>query len=114
MSFTATGRIVAALPETSGTSAKGNAWRKREYVLETQEQYPKKICFSVMNDRIDALNLAVGDTATIDFSIESREYQGRWYTSVNLFNAKVDKAAQTAQPLPPNVMSTPSSDGMPF
>ena len=40
-----TGKIILALPEMSGTSKAGNAWKKREYVLETQEQYPKKIHF---------------------------------------------------------------------
>ena len=37
-----TGKIIVAMPEVGGTSAKGNAWKKREYVLETMETYPKR------------------------------------------------------------------------
>ena len=38
------GKIIEILPEKSGQSANGE-WRKREYVLETESNYPKKICF---------------------------------------------------------------------
>ena len=41
-----TGNIVQILPEVGGTSKTGNAWRKQEYILETKDQYPKKICFN--------------------------------------------------------------------
>ena len=47
-----TGKIIIALPEMSGTSKAGNAWKKREYVLETQETYPKKVFFNFFGDQI--------------------------------------------------------------
>ena len=76
------GRIIVALPEVSGTSSRGNAWKKREYVLETFETYPKKIFFDFFGERADQYPLNVGDTVKLSFDIESREYNGRWYTSI--------------------------------
>ena len=38
------GKIIELLEEKSGESAKGT-WRKQEYILETDGQYPKKVCF---------------------------------------------------------------------
>ncbi|MFG6385463.1 MAG: DUF3127 domain-containing protein [Muribaculaceae bacterium] len=76
------GKIIVALPEVSGTSQAGKAWRKREYVLETQEHYPKKIAFTVMNERVYEFNLQVGATYTVDVDAESREYNGKWYTTL--------------------------------
>ena len=76
------GKIIAVLPERSGTSAKGNAWRSVSYVLETQEQYPKKIVFDVVNDKIDQFNIRQGDMLQVYFDIDARECQGKWFNSV--------------------------------
>ncbi|MDE6267321.1 MAG: DUF3127 domain-containing protein [Muribaculaceae bacterium] len=76
------GKIVTALPEARGVSKAGKPWRKREYVLETQESYPKKIAFEVMNDRIDQMNIQVGLLYTVEVNAESREYNGKWYTTL--------------------------------
>lgn len=74
------------LPERSGTSQRGNQWRSISYVLETQEQYPKKLAFDVTNDKIDQLNIQVGEFLTVQFDINAREYNGRWFNSVNAWN----------------------------
>ena len=42
-----TGRIIAVLPVQGGISKNGNEWKKQEYVLETHDQYPKKVCFQI-------------------------------------------------------------------
>lgn len=80
------GKIIAVLPERSGTSQRGNQWRSVTYVLETQEQYPKKLAFDVSNDKIDQLNIQVGEFLTVQFDINAREYNGRWFNSVNAWN----------------------------
>lgn len=74
------------LPERNGTSQRGNQWRSITYVLETQEQYPKKLAFDVTNDKIDQLNIQVGEFLTVQFDINAREYNGRWFNSVNAWN----------------------------
>lgn len=80
------GKIIVVLPERSGTSQRGNQWRSISYVLETQEQYPKKLAFDVTNDKIDQLNIQLGEILTVQFDINAREYNGRWFNSVNVWN----------------------------
>ena len=75
------GKIIQLLEEKSGESAKG-PWRKQEYILETEGQYPKKICFMVWSDKIDELAIKTGENLVVSIDIESREYNGRWYTDV--------------------------------
>jgi hypothetical protein len=75
------GKIVELLPEKSGQSARG-PWRKREYILETEGQYPNKICFMVWSDKIDEFAIKEGENLVVSIDIESREYNGRWYTDV--------------------------------
>ena len=93
-----TGKIIAALPEVSGVSRSGNAWKKKEYVLETQETYPRKVHFTCFGDNADKIVLSVGQTATVSFDIESREYNGRWFTSIRGW--KVDPADGEAPAAP--------------
>lgn len=84
------GKIINQLPEVGGNSKSGNAWRKREYIIETGGQYPKKVCVSIWGDKIDQFGLKVGEQVTLGIDVESREYNGRWYTEVKAF--KVDRA----------------------
>lgn len=91
-----TGKIIVALPEMSGTSKAGNAWKKREYVLETQETYPRKIHFDFFGERADQFPLNVGDVIKLSFDIESREYNGRWFTSIRGWKSEPASAAGTS------------------
>ena len=90
-----TGKIILSLPEQGGTSKAGNAWRKKEYVLETHDQYPKQVHFDFFGDRINQYPLEVGQEITLSFDIESREYNGRWYTSIRGWKAEPATAAQS-------------------
>lgn len=87
-----TGKIIAVLPARSGVSARtGSEWKVQEYVLETQEQYPRKMCFDIFgSDKIDQFNIQLGEVLTVSFDIDAREYQGRWYNSIRAW--KVDRA----------------------
>ena len=80
------GKIIAVLPTRSGTSARGTHWSSQTAVIETQEQYPKKLAFDVTNDKIDQLNIQLGEILTVQFDINAREYNGRWFNSVNAWN----------------------------
>ncbi len=84
------GRIIQVLPLASGTSKAGNPWKKQEYVLETQEQYPRKVCFNIFGDRVDQYPVQVGEDVVVSFDLESREFNGRWYTDVRAW--KIEKA----------------------
>lgn len=96
---------------TEGTSARG-AWRKQELIIETIEQYPKQVCLLCWGDTIDALaTLGEGDVIKAGISIESREFNGKWYTDVRAFGlglvssapqqAVVEQAAPAPQPVQP-------------
>mgnify|MGYP003459455120 FL=1 len=80
------GKIIAVLPTRSGTSARGTQWSSQTAVIETQEQYPKKLAFDVINDKIDQSNIQLGEFPTVQFDINAREYNGRWFNSVNAWN----------------------------
>lgn len=90
-----TGKIISVLPLQQGTSKAGNPWQSQSYVLETQEQYPRKVCFEIFGEqRIKENPCQIDDLVTVSFDLESREFNGRWYTSVRAW-----KVAQTvAQP----------------
>ncbi len=78
------GRVIKIFPEASGTSqSSGNTWRKQEFVIETSEQYPKKVIFQVWNNNVDLLkDISVGQVVRVFFRAESREYNDRWYTNL--------------------------------
>lgn len=76
-----TGKVIECLPLKSGQSANGE-WRKQDYVLETSSEYPKKVCFMVWGDKIEQFAIHKGDNLTVSIDLESREYNGRWYTDV--------------------------------
>lgn len=79
-----TGKIIHVLPETTGVSKAGKPWKKREYVLETLEgQYPQKILFDFFGERADQYPLTVGQIIKLSFDINSREYNGRWFTNIS-------------------------------
>ena len=111
------GTIIAALPEVSGVSKAGNAWKKKEYVLEnTDGQFPRKIAFTCFGDNADKINLQIGQVATIYFDIESREYNGRWYTDIRAWRAGVEQpgaAAPAAAPTAATPGSVPPPPAMP-
>lgn len=89
------GRIITVLPVTSGVSSKGNAWQKGGFVIETIESYPKKICFGVFGEERIAKIPCIGDIVNVSFDIDSHEFEGRWYTSVNAFRIELAGAGAT-------------------
>jgi hypothetical protein len=88
-----TGEIIECLPVKSGQSANGE-WRKQEYVLQTDGQYQKKICFMAWGEKIEQFAIQQGETVQVSIDLESREYNGRWYTDVKAW--KVSRDGSTA------------------
>ncbi|MDE5608587.1 MAG: DUF3127 domain-containing protein [Muribaculaceae bacterium] len=123
-----TGKIIVALPEVSGTSKAGNVWKKRQYVLETQDNYPTKIAFEFFGERADQYPLSVGEVVKLSFDIDSHEYNGRWFTSIRGWKAdKVDGSMSAAPasapadfgapapaPAPTFTPSADANDDLPF
>ena len=81
------GKIIQILPLQEGVSKAGNPWKKQEYILETLgTQYPRKVCFNLFGDNVDKFPMQVGQDVTVSIDIESREFNGRWYTDVRAWN----------------------------
>ncbi len=103
------GKVIAVLPERSGVSARGE-WKSQSFVIETHEQYPKKLVFDVFGaDRLAQFNIQSGEEILVSFDIDAHEYNGRWFNNVRAWNVqKVDPNAvagmggmQPGAPFPP-------------
>ncbi|HMG14001.1 MAG TPA: DUF3127 domain-containing protein [Saprospiraceae bacterium] len=89
------GKIIQTLPLQTG-EGKNGTWKKQEYILETLESYPKKICFNVWGEKVDQFLIKDEETITLHFDLESREFNGRWYTDVKAW--RVDRNIGGSQP----------------
>ena len=90
-------RLVGKLQVQNGNSARG-AWCKQDFIVETIETYPRKICMNVWGeDKVAELSgYNIGENLTISVNIESREFNGRWYTDVRAWRIQRENAAQNA------------------
>jgi len=83
-----TGKIIVAMPQKSGTSQRtGSPWVVQEFVLETQDQFPRKLAFEVFGeDRLKQFNIQVGGEYKVSFDIDANEWNGRWYNRIRAFS----------------------------
>ena len=112
MALEITGRLVQKLEIQSGIGKTGSSWQKQDFVIETIEQYPKKVCANLWGDKLDILStLEIGDTIIVSFNVESREYNGRWYTDIRAW--KIEKQGIQAPASAP-VAPTAAVEAEPF
>ncbi|HQV01541.1 MAG: DUF3127 domain-containing protein [Bacteroidia bacterium] len=96
MALDITGKIIHILPEAGGQTKAGKPWSKQEFVIETEEQYPKKVCISLMGEKVQELKkFSIGQQVKASLNIESREYNGRWYSDIRAWRLE---AAGSTQP----------------
>ena len=88
-----TGKIIQILPATSGNSARGS-WKRQDFILETQEQFPKKVCISNWNDKVDLDSLPAQVIINASINIESREFNGKWYTDLRAWKIEAENKGQ--------------------
>ena len=106
------GKIIQILPLQEGVSKAGNPWKKQEYILETLgTQYPRKVCFNLFGDNVDKFPMQVGQDVTVSIDIESREFNGRWYTDVRAWN--VLNGVQLAGAPAPGFAAAPTQPAAP-
>lgn len=99
MSLEITAKVLYSLPEQTG-QGKNGAWVRQDVIVETEEQYPKKICMSAWGDMVATFRaFAAGTRLKINFRVESREYNGRWYTDVRPWKAVVVDGAPAGVPV---------------
>jgi hypothetical protein len=93
------GKIIQVLPAQEGVGRNGNPWKVQPYVLETFDQYPRKVHFEVFGeDRIKQNPCDIDQVVTVSFDIESREFNGRWYTSIRAWKIQQGDMTQAAAP----------------
>ena len=96
------GRVIAVMEPREGTSARG-PWKSQQYVIETHDQYPKKMVFDIFGaERIDQFAIKAGEETLVSFDVDAHEYNGRWFNNIRAWNIqRVDAAAAQAGNMPP-------------
>ncbi|MFM6948622.1 MAG: DUF3127 domain-containing protein [Aquirufa sp.] len=109
MALELSGKLIKKLPEVTGTGKTGTNWIKQDFVIETQDQYPKKVCMNVWGDKTqDLAAVSEGELIKVQFNVESREYNERWYTDIRAYRIDKVGAAQSGGQVPDNVIVNPS------
>ena len=90
------GTVYKILPVTKGTSARGE-WQRQDVVFEMNEgSFTRKICVTFFNKPEDVARLKEGSTYNVSVNIESREYNGRWYTDIRAWRLQPKQEAAAA------------------
>jgi hypothetical protein len=83
-----TAKLIQLLPFQTGTGKNGE-WKKQDIIVETDGEYPKKVCVSIWGEKINESQLIVGNTLIMDLNIESKEFSGKWYTEIKAWKIEV-------------------------
>ncbi len=110
------GTLQQKLDVMSGEGRNG-PWQKQDFILETGDRYPKKVCVTLWGDKVNELErLNEGQELNVHFDVESREYNGRWYTDVKAWKIESLGDAPPAEQVPPRPADEPFDvdDDLPF
>lgn len=106
MSMQVKGTLLQILKLESGVSKAGKEWKKQDFVIETNEQFPKKVCFTLFGDKISLIDgIAEGTELEVFFSLESRDFNGKWYHNINAWKIENAGTASAARNFPPEFTS---------
>ncbi len=90
------GTIFKILPAASGVSARGE-WQRQEVIFDVMDgQYTRKVVVTFFNKEAEVKSMVEGQEYTVSINLESREYNGRWYTNVNGWRVQPKQAAAPA------------------
>lgn len=115
------GKVVQLLDLQTG-EGKNGTWRKQEYILETMDsKYPKKVCFQIWGDKIDQFGVQAGDDIIASIEVESREFNGRWYTNVQAWRVQksseepgINQEVPNQEQVPDFISNSEETDDLPF
>lgn len=118
------GKLIQINPEQTGTGRTGNNWVKQDIIIETGDQYPKKICITCWGDKAEMIkNLQPGTDLKVAIDIESREFNGKWYTNLKAWKIEATASSNPGttnyqQPVntnePQGIPEQPVNDDLPF
>lgn len=123
--------VETILPDETWQSSKdGSTQTRHGFVGKTLDQYSKMMKFDVFGeDKWGKMNLQVGSIYVVKFDATSREYNGKWFTSLTAWSAFQQggqgnnaQAVQQQSPIPnakpapaPQPQQAPQSDNdLPF
>lgn len=90
------GKLIQVNQEVAGKSARGD-WKKRDMIVETIEQFPKKVCISCFGDKADQVaNYQPGTELRIAFNLESREFNSKWYSDIKAWKIDISSGASNS------------------
>lgn len=93
MALELSGKVIQLLSEQTGTGKNGQ-WSKQDFIIETEEQYPRKVCFSAWGEKVTLIkSLKTGTLVKVSFNVESREFNGKWYTDLRLWKIEAPESA---------------------
>jgi len=109
------GKVVKLMKLVTGNGKNGE-WKKQEFILETQGDYPKQVCISIWGDKIEKANVQEGEMIKASIEIASREYNERWYTDVRAWKVEREMQSGVDQAPPPEYIDAPATedDDLPF
>lgn len=103
-----TGVITKILPKQSGTSANGE-WQKQEFVVTTEDTYPKTVCFNTWGKAVEVLqNFSERQKVTVHFEVSSREYNSKWYSEIRAWKIESADGGSAATIAPAHAQSAPA------
>ena len=112
-----TAKLIQLLPLQTGTGKNGE-WKKQDVIVETDGEYPKKVCISIWGEKINESQLIVGNTLIIDLNIESKEFSGKWYTEIKAWkidvSGEITMRPESGKENPPLDVSETSENDLPF
>ena len=83
-----TGKVIAVIPDKSGTGQNGKPWKTREFVVETVEQYPRRGCFLLRDENIDRFPVEGGMEVKVKFDPNAREWEWRFYNTLTAWGVE--------------------------
>lgn len=116
------GIVSKVLPAVKGTSQRGE-WVKQEVVFELPGEFNRKLCVGFWGDKAqEAGALKEGEKVSVAINVESREYNGRWFTEARawkLSRVAAQPAAVAPSSMPvfaddANIYAGDAADDLPF
>jgi len=66
----------------------------REFVITTGDKYPQEVIFQTVNDKMDIIApYGQGQVVTVSFNVRGREYNGKYYNTLDAWKVQGDAAA---------------------
>jgi Domain of unknown function (DUF3127) len=93
------GKLMHVLAVQTG-EGKNGTWKKQDFVIETDGQYPKKVCLTIWGDKFNETFLTIGNELLVSFDAESREYNGRWFTDLKAWKLELAGSESGDAPAP--------------